>query len=187
MIIEIGAALVVGLVALFMILEPLLGSGGGRRPPEFLLPDIEDTPRGMAMAALKEIEFDRETGKLSDADYQLLRDRYTQSAITAMRAEAAPDMPAEAGEVPDPVEAIISAKIRALRSASAGPGVLSCSTCGPRPEPDAVFCSNCGDRLATGVVCPACSAPLDYGARFCEACGRPQVAAVPEQAGATRR
>jgi hypothetical protein len=31
----------------------------------------------MALAALKEIEFDRETGKLSDADYELLKTRYT--------------------------------------------------------------------------------------------------------------
>ena len=31
----------------------------------------------MALTALKEIEFDRETGKLSDADYELLKGKYT--------------------------------------------------------------------------------------------------------------
>ena len=31
--------------------------------------DLEETPKGIALAALREIEFDRATGKLSDEDY----------------------------------------------------------------------------------------------------------------------
>ena len=41
------------------------------------------------MVALREIEFDRETGKLSDADYSELKARYTEAAVLAMRQEDA--------------------------------------------------------------------------------------------------
>jgi rRNA maturation endonuclease Nob1 len=46
----------------------------------------------------------------------------------------------------------------------------ACPTCGPRPEPDAVFCSSCG-RYLPG-ACPACGARVTAaGARFCPSCG----------------
>ena len=51
--------------------------------------DPEETPKGVALPALKEIEFDRETGKLSDADYELLKGKYTAAALEALRAEEA--------------------------------------------------------------------------------------------------
>ena len=45
-----------------------------------------------------------------------------------------------------------------------------CATCGPRPEPDARYCSSCGRFL--GGPCPRCGAAMDQpGARFCSACG----------------
>ena len=53
----------------------------------------EDTSRNQAIDALREIEFDRETGKLSDADYAALRSEYTQRAVEAMRATAGPVCP----------------------------------------------------------------------------------------------
>ena len=45
----------------------------------------------MALLALKEIEFDRETGKLSDEDYEMLKERYSAEALDAL-AEEAPDV-----------------------------------------------------------------------------------------------
>lgn len=46
-----------------------------------------------------------------------------------------------------------------------------CPSCGPRPESDALFCSNCGRYLAT--ACRWCGAPVtDAEARFCGECGR---------------
>jgi hypothetical protein len=173
MILEIIAALVVGGFALALVVEPMLRSVQRSTSP-LDLPDLEETPRGIALSALREIEFDRETGKLSDADYTLLKQRYTQAAVHAMRAEEqGADAAAAAGETSDPVEAIISAKVRALRQ-PAGDGFANCPTCGPRPEPDAVFCSTCGKRLPTGHACTSCGSPLAPEARFCEACGSKQ-------------
>jgi ribosomal protein L32 len=145
-------------------------------------PDPEETPKGVALAALKEIEFDRETGKLSDEDYAFLKGKYTGVALDALRAESGDAAEVRAQEVrasserqdgSGDVETMIAARVRALRSAatSAPPGAPVCSTCGPRPETDAVFCSTCGHRLLPGGACAGCGAELGQGSRFCEQCG----------------
>ena len=43
-----------------------------------------------AVDALRELEFDRETGKISDDDYGPLKARYTEQALAVMRAGDAP-------------------------------------------------------------------------------------------------
>jgi hypothetical protein len=134
MLAEAIAAVLVGLVVVWLVVQPLLRNQRARPEPMEPL-DPEETPRGVALAALKEIDFDRETGKLSESDYQFLKARYTASALEALRAEEAVR--------PDVVEAMIAAKTRALTS-----GGARCRTCGPRPEPDAVYCSTCGSRLS---------------------------------------
>jgi hypothetical protein len=119
MLLEALAAALVGVAALWLVLQPVLAPGRElHRPVEPL--DPEETPRGIALAALKEIDFDRETGKLSDADYRFLKAKYTTAALDALRAEeVGPSVPNSTGQP-------------------------SCPTCGPRPEPDAIFCSTCG-------------------------------------------
>ncbi|HET6576921.1 MAG TPA: zinc ribbon domain-containing protein [Gemmatimonadales bacterium] len=163
---EVIAAALVGAAVLWLVLQPLIAPGPPRAPV-FEPLDPEETLKGVALAALKEIEFDRETGKLSDEDYGFLKRKYTGAALEALRAEAAAD-----GGVGD-VEVMIAARVRALRSAatSAPPGAPSCPACGPRPEPDAVFCSTCGQRLQPGGACTGCGAELGPGSRFCERCG----------------
>jgi hypothetical protein len=107
-----------------------------------------------AIDALREIEFDRATGKLSDTDYAELRTRYTERALEAMRA-ASPATPADAAEA-----AVLAYRERLKR----------CARCGPRPEPDAAYCSNCGLYLAGS--CASCSASVtEPGAAYCTSCG----------------
>ena len=139
---EVLAAALVGVAALWLVLQPLIAPG--RLSAAVYEPlDPEETPRGVALAALKEIEFDRETGKLSDEDYAFLKGKYTGAALEALRAEggAVPTgRPAQAA-VPGTggdLEHMIAARVRALRSVatSAPPGALACPTCGPRPEPE---------------------------------------------------
>ena len=47
-----------------------------------------DATRGQSPAvdALRELEFDRQTGKISDDDYGALKTRYTEQALAVMRA-----------------------------------------------------------------------------------------------------
>ena len=126
------------------------------------------SPKVQALLALKEIEFDRATGKLSDEDYEQLKSKYSKVALDAIKAEE--QGPAEA-DAADAAEELI-------RRMAEGGGVV-CPTCGPRPETDAAFCSNCGQRLVVqepkavrwAAYCEACGAPLSEGAKFCAECG----------------
>jgi hypothetical protein len=132
---EVAAAALVGVLSLAWVLEPLLHPVGA---PAFddEPPDPEETPRGVALAALKEIEFDRATGKLSDADYEHLKARYTANALAVLRTESRGS--------DDAIEGTLGAAAPLTR----GGHLPRCAGCGPRPEPDAVFCSSCGLRLA---------------------------------------
>jgi rRNA maturation endonuclease Nob1 len=178
MLAEALAAAVVGLAVLWLVLQPVLRPTD-REPRPLESVDPEETPKGIALTALKEIEFDKETGKLSDADYEFLKGKYTAAALDALRHESE--------EVAsDDIEAMVAAQVRALRSASAATpsnaptlpadAKPACTTCGPRPEPDAIFCSSCGRRLQSRSVCDRCGAALTPDSKFCETCGR-QVAA----------
>ncbi len=165
MLAEAVAAALVGVMALWLVLRPLLGPP---RPPDLVEEPVEqdETPKGVALLALKEIEFDREMGKLSDADYEYLKDRYTTEALEALRIEPG-------GGAPDDVEALIAHRVRTLRfaAATAPPGAPACLSCGPRPESDAVYCSTCGGRLPAPAACARCGTALSSDSRFCEGCG----------------
>lgn len=169
--VEAFAALLVGVALTALVVSPLVSS----RP---ILAEVDDepeefdqTPKGIALAALKEIEFDRATGKLSEDDYLFLKTRYSQQALAAIKAD---EGAAAAGAVglataADDVESLIAARARAIRTAASA-GAPTCPTCGPRPEPDALFCSDCSARLVAG-TCGQCSAPMEAGSRFCDRCG----------------
>ena len=143
MVAEAIVAALLGLAGLCLVLQPLF-----RSPETSTLPleplEPEETPRGVALGALKEIDFDRETGKLSEEDYQFLKAKYTTIALEALRAE---------GKVvrPESIEAMVAARVRMLRGGSAEVHPR-CAVCGPRPEPDALFCSTCGRQLSPVVL-----------------------------------
>lgn len=163
----VGTILVLG--ALALVLSPLLGDGGDalhkHRSAE---PDNGSTLHtgDSAIATLREVEIDHETGKLSDGDYAELKERYTRAALEDMRVAqraasiAAPGLLALALDV-DPVEAAI-ARARANQK--------TCPDCGPRTEPDAVYCSHCGRYLPR--QCPHCGVHVEMpAAAFCASCG----------------
>jgi Double zinc ribbon len=157
------AAVLLGLAALWLVLQPLLTASPIAPPPPEPI-DPEETPKGTALVALKEIEFDRETGKLSDSDYQMLKAKYTAAAVEALRAEAADKVD---------LEAMVAARVRLLSPATTTTTTPAptCPACGPRPEPDAVFCSECGRRLFAAGSCTRCGATIVPGSRFCDSCG----------------
>ena len=151
----IGTLLAVG--ALAFVLYPLFV---GAMAPSYRATatptQVANAAEQEAVVALREIEFDRATGKLSDSDYGELKKRYTEHALAAMRGNVA------ATDDVDPAEAAVRAFRLRLKE---------CVTCGPRPEPDAVFCSNCGLYLPGS--CGFCgSAVTEPGSLFCSSCGR---------------
>lgn len=149
----VGTILAVG--ALAYVLFPLLVAPAltPRTVRPYGPPSI--APEQDAVVALREIEFDRATGKLSDGDYEELRTRYTRDALAALRA-------GDAGSPEDAAEAAVLAYRSRLKQ---------CATCGPRPEPDATYCSTCGTFLPG--ACGSCGAAVtERGAAFCTSCGR---------------
>lgn len=179
--IGVGTALALGASAL--VLGPLLHGA----PPE---PDAEPLSaaertaqeQSSAIEALREIEFDRATGKLSEADYGALKTSYTRAALAELRARdaaGAPAVPVAPATVvaAEPVlvgaagldggtdDDAVESALRAYRARAA-----RCPVHGARPEPDARFCTECGRFLAgrCATCGAACEAP---GQRFCTDCG----------------
>lgn len=154
------AALVVGTLlavsALAFVLYPVFFAAVKSTIETTALTGAEE--KDTAVSALREIEFDRATGKLSDSDYAQLKDRYTQRALKAMRAE-------NVGGMRAPLHDEIETAVFSYRASH-----RECRECGPRPEYDAIYCSACG-RYLTG-RCAHCGVSIVApGARFCTSCG----------------
>ena len=152
---------VLAVAALAFVMWPLL-KGGLRSTPIVLAP--EQAPEASALEALREIEFDQATGKLSPEDYAALKAAYTPRALAELRAREAGEVAASprVAAVDDAAEALIARMKQAGRD---------CPACGPRPESDAMFCSDCGRMLGAG--CAACGAAVAPDAKFCVECGTP--------------
>ncbi len=158
----VGIAL--ALIALAIVLSPVFGDAAPAqvRPEHRTTPklEIDDEPvPGSAIEALREIEFDRATGKLSEDDYDGMKARYTAQALVELRARDGAATPRVA---PTDVAERLVKKYR--------PGSTICSTHGLRPESDALFCSECGSYLPG--KCEQCGTPVTAaGAHFCSGCG----------------
>lgn len=169
---EMIAGLLVALAALALVLEPVALARPAKSAAADDADDLDledptesDAPKVRALLALREIEFDRATGKLAEEDYVRLKARYESDAIAAIRAEerAATEEARPAADRAD--EVIRRAKQQGRRA---------CPTCGPRPEPNAVYCSTCGRSLVAASAsarCSVCGAALAEGAKFCAECG----------------
>ena len=165
-VLPLATGTVLALAALSVVLAPLISSNETvETDTPAKLKTAKTDAEGTAVAALREIEFDKATGKLSDKDYESLRDSYTRDALAELR--AADNAAVAASEhVNGPVtDDMVEAAIRRARLM-----LHDCRVCGPRPESDAVFCSSCGRYLAGN--CATCNTPVELvGARFCVGCG----------------
>ncbi len=135
---ELLLGTLLAVAGLAFVLAPLVR---GHATADAVAPLAPESPReASAVDALREIEFDQATGKLSDEDYAALKAQYTPRALAELRAhEAAADAAdARAAAGDDPAERLIQ-QVKSARNV--------CPACGPRPEGDALFCSNCGRAL----------------------------------------
>jgi hypothetical protein len=167
----VGSVLAVAGVA--FVLMPLLRAsiaGTSSAAASAPLPTEESS----AIEALREIEFDRATGKLADDDYAALKAQYTPRALAELRASEQTTLNAEFTEFAEgdrnapnhsanPAHSAFKAVVvsqdpaEALIAAVANTGLI-CPTDGPRPESDALFCSECGRALVAKLPTSAAAA-----------------------------
>jgi hypothetical protein len=154
----IAAGLLLALLAVLLVLEPVLRAAAGQKielaDPLFLDSDDEDDPvqrrRDRALAALREIDFDRATGKLSDGDYERLKATYTAEALAALREvdAAAVVSPALPPSGPPASDDAVEALIASARAEARRTGKKFCSECGAPLEGKGRFCVECGTPAA---------------------------------------
>ncbi len=113
--------------------------------------------RDAAIEALRELEFERETGKLPEEEYRRLRGRLEREAVRARDAalEAGPRPGSTAAGEPD-----------------APPSDASRSDAPPSDVPAAAEPASGGAEAA----CPSCQRPLEGGEKFCPSCGTSLIA-----------
>jgi hypothetical protein len=145
----IASALIIMGVALYVAL-PL--SGGLLRSKTRRVDTGEyerlEHERGLAVQALRELEFDREMGKLGDRDYDTLHERLERRALDAMSAiEKLRDTSGR--RAPERVTVLAARAARRVESpvAPGGARISFCPNCGARIAAGANFCAECGMGL----------------------------------------
>lgn len=104
--------------------------------------------REALLTALRDIQLDREMGKLSEEDFSALEARYKMQAIQVLKElDAMTDgMPAQFDD-DAALDAWIEAAVRARRvghDKAASEEIVVCGQCGSHLRPDDRFCSYCG-------------------------------------------
>jgi hypothetical protein len=104
-------------------------------PPAVIGRERDDLLREKALVlrSIKELEFDRGMGKVSEADFVEIGSRLRARAMELMQA-------IDAEPAPAPAPATAPAPVAAPRS--------TCAACGTVNDEDAKFCKTCGQKLA---------------------------------------
>jgi len=136
------AGLLVVLAVVLFIVQPLLtGEEAPMHRHEDELTEAQARKR-VALMALRDVEYDFETGKLDARDYQELKGELAEEALAAIDHEEMMDGPsASVREDRDALESEIASYRAALRE-----GIL-CGSCGLANPRESRFCGSCGRPL----------------------------------------
>ncbi len=124
----IGVALLV--VAVYCVSSPLLKKN--KSVVKAASNDAQPGQREAVLSALRDLDFDFKTGKVSEEDYQPLRAQLMVEAAQHMEPDKKDD---------EQLEALIQSR-RKTQSKQA-----SCPACGKKIVLGDLFCSSCGARL----------------------------------------
>src|SRR4029077_13224007 len=95
----------------------------------------------LALRSIKELEFDRAMGKLSESDWREMSGRLRARAARLMRQ-------LEAGSgYRDQIERGLTKRLGETSVAAAPTGPRTCGSCSTVNDADARFCKSCGDKL----------------------------------------
>ena len=94
---------------------------------------VLEREKALVLRSIKELEFDHNMGKVSEADFQEIGGRLRARALALMQDLERVDRP---GPVKTPA-----------RPTAAEAAADKCEKCGTRNDPDAKFCKQCGRKL----------------------------------------
>jgi hypothetical protein len=177
----LGFALLLG-VAVY-VARPLIEKRG-LNAKDFSVADALQAQRETVLTALRDLDFDHATGKITDDDYISQREHLRAQGVAvlkqleslgvtgngasadesieqAVRVRRKPAAASTGNVVDDAIEAAVASRRRAA--------AVTCPQCGASAQPADRFCPQCG--AAVGLVCPACQRPAQPGDRFCAGCG----------------
>ena len=137
-----GGTLVYALRRMFLLARALARPDSlaqvGRGAGSFTVAELRDEKRRL-LRAIKELEFDRGMGKVSDKDFAEMSARLRARAARIMRQLDAGSLYREQ------IEKEVERRLAATTPRKPAPAV--CAACSITNEPDARFCKNCGQRL----------------------------------------
>jgi len=125
----IGIVLLV--VAVYFVSRPFL-----EKDKKAAASSVQHGQREAVLSALRDLDFDFKTGKISEEDYQPLRAQLMVEAAQYMEPDKKDD---------EQLEALIQSR-RKIQSRQ-----LSCPSCGKKIVLGDLFCSSCGARLEVRV------------------------------------
>jgi hypothetical protein len=135
-------------VAALRMLRPLVGADEDRTPMVGHRTRLAlEREKMLALRSIKELEFDRAMGKLSDADWREMSGRLRARAARLMR-----QLDAGAG-YREQIEHDLDARLKApgdeepVSSSAKASAERSCARCATVNDADARFCKNCGNKL----------------------------------------
>lgn len=152
-----------------------------------------------ALAAIKDLTFDYEMGKVSSQDYEMLLAKSKLDAakirqqidLLSNLVETAPVDEAVDREIEQLVAQLrnghqptdelllseVEVEIELLKNRQIS-STIACHNCGKPLQPDDAFCSRCGqpvvqkaDSPPDGETCPTCGSKIEAGDAFCAKCG----------------
>jgi hypothetical protein len=130
----------------------------------------EDEKKQAVLRALKDLEYERSVGKLSEDDYRELSQRYRAEAKALLRAQDAALAPAreQAEEIiakkrrGEPIDAVAKATSKRKKKNKKADELVKQADEESSPAPE-------GEPR----VCPSCAVENDDDAKFCKGCGGP--------------
>jgi len=150
---EHAIIIVLIIIASAYIITPLLKSyrfNGSLTPQADEVLGELNLKKESAYAAIRELEFDLNMGKLSKEDYENLRDKYTHDAIDYLKSidELEKNKSREIDPSEKDLEEKIEREISTLRSSGfAQAADVFCTQCGQRASFADRFCSQCSAKL----------------------------------------
>jgi hypothetical protein len=105
--------------------------------------------KALVLRSIKELEFDRAMGKVSDADFSDMSDRLRARAIGLMK-QLDETGAGHRDEIERELQQRLQARGKVVSQARGGPktaAARACAQCGASNDVDARFCKSCGSRF----------------------------------------